>query len=142
MDTVSSRQRSWIMSRVRGKNTSPELAVRRVAHALGFRFRLHRPDLPGTPDLVFPKLKTAVFVNGCFWHRHSGCSRARMPKSRLDYWKPKLTRNAHRDRRVKAELTHLGWRTVVIWECETADLERLASLINSRLLSQTGGRRH
>src|SRR4051794_24038421 len=103
------------MSRVKGKNTNPEIRVRRAAHALGLRFRLHRKDLPGRPDLVFPKHRVALFVHGCFWHRHPGCSKASMPKSRTKYWQEKFHVNVTRDARVEAELTRLGWCVATIW---------------------------
>jgi DNA mismatch endonuclease (patch repair protein) len=132
-DNISTRRRSWVMAQVQSKNTSPELIVRRAAHALGLRFRLHRTDLPGTPDLVFPKLKIALFVNGCFWHRHPACKRARMPKSRVDYWKAKLQRNVKRDRKVASQLISLGWRPIVVWECETKDSEMLRATLRKRV---------
>lgn len=128
-DNISKRRRSWVMSRVKSKDTTPELVVRRVAHSLGLRFRLHRKGLPGTPDLVFPKMKVAMFVHGCFWHQHSGCKRARIPKSRRDYWAPKLQRNVARDRESKRKLRRLGWRPVVIWECQTRNPSTLRRLL-------------
>lgn len=123
-----------MMGRVRAKNTAPELATRRAAHALGLRFRLHRRDLPGTPDLVFPKLRTVVFVHGCFWHQHPGCRRAATPKTRREFWEPKLARNVERDIENSARLSGLGWRVATIWECETRQpqqqlLDRLAALL-------------
>lgn len=117
------------MSRVRSKDTSPEMRVRRAAHALGLRFRLHRRDLPGKPDLVFPRHRAALFVHGCFWHRHPGCAKASMPKSRPDFWQAKFERNIERDRRVETELEALGWRVFVIWECETKSDERIRDLL-------------
>lgn len=122
------------MSRVRGKNTSPEMRVRRAAHALGLRFRLHRKDLPGKPDLVFPKHRVAMFVHGCFWHRHPGCSKASTPKSRTEFWQDKFDANVARDARVQTELEALGWRVVTIWECETksGDLsDRLLDMVQN-----------
>lgn len=114
------------MSRVRGKDTTPELRVRRAAHSVGLRFRLHRKDLPGSPDMVFPRHKVAMFVHGCFWHRHPGCTKASNPKTRAEFWQDKFRSNVTRDERVAAELEKLGWRVVTIWECETksADLKR------------------
>lgn len=109
------------MSKVKGKNTAPELLVRKAAHHLGYRFRLHRKDLPGTPDLVFPRFRVAIFVHGCFWHGHKSCSKGRPPKSKLDYWGPKLRDNTKRDRRNLAQLRVLGWKAFVIWQCETID---------------------
>lgn len=117
------------MSRVRGKNTSPEMRVRKTAHALGFRFRLHRKDLPGKPDLVFPKHRIAVFVHGCFWHRHPDCKKAGMPKSKKKFWKAKFDRNVLRDRENVAALERMGWTVKVLWECETKDAERLPELV-------------
>lgn len=110
------------MSRIGSVNTTPELIVRKLAHHLGLRYRLHRRDLPGTPDLVFPKRRTALFVHGCFWHQHQGCSRARTPITRTEYWGPKLTRNVERDKEAKVRLESLGWRVIEVWECETRDL--------------------
>lgn len=107
------------MSRVRGKDTTPELVVRRAAHALGLRFRLHRRDLPGTPDLLFPRHNAAVFVHGCFWHRHEACKKATTPKSREEFWEAKFARNVERDEQAIAALHALGWRTLIIWQCET-----------------------
>lgn len=109
------------MRRIRKIDTRPELIVRKLAHALGFRFRLHRRDLPGTPDLVFPRLRKAILVHGCFWHQHEGCRLARLPKSRLDYWLPKLRRNQERDEAARAQLSERGWDALVVWECEVAD---------------------
>lgn len=119
------------MASIRSKNMKPEMAVRKLAHALGFRFRLHRKDLPGKPDLVFPKYRAVIFVHGCFWHQHDkpGCLDGRPPKSNLDYWGPKLARNAERDALSRAALQDLGWRSLVVWECETKDSEALAAKI-------------
>lgn len=113
------------MSRVRSKDTSPELLVRRVAHAQGLRFRLHRKDLPGHPDLVFPKHNVAMFVHGCFWHRHPGCPKASLPKSRTEFWQSKFDRNVKRDANATAELQALGWTVLTIWECQTKRLESI-----------------
>jgi DNA mismatch endonuclease (patch repair protein) len=109
------------MRRIRKIDTKPEILVRRIVHSLGYRFRLHRRNLPGTPDLVFPRLSSVIFVHGCFWHQHAGCVLARMPKSRLEYWEPKMRRNRERDAAARAQLEALGWNILVIWECETAD---------------------
>lgn len=119
MDHIAPERRSWLMSRVGSKDTSAEMRVRRTAHALGLRYRLHRRDLPGTPDLVFPKDRLVIFVHGCFWHRHPNCKKASMPKSRTEYWQAKFNRNVERDRQTLERLKELGWRTAVIWECET-----------------------
>ena len=121
MDRLSPERRSWLMSRVRSKDTSPEMVVRRTAHAMGLRFRLHRKDLPGTPDLVFPRYRTVVFVHGCFWHRHPGCKKAGMPKTRVGFWREKFERNVERAGRDVGRLMELGWSVGVIWECETKD---------------------
>lgn len=133
MDRISPEQRSWTMSRVRSVDTGPELLVRKAAHALGLRFRLHRRDLPGSPDLVFPKHTVALFVHGCFWHRHARCRRASTPKSQTVYWTRKFERNIARDRRVAAQLRALGWRPVVVWECQTKDPGKLADILKKRL---------
>lgn len=124
-DPLSHEQRSRQMALVRAKNTKPELRVRRAAHALGFRYRLHRRDIPGSPDLVFPSKNKIIFVHGCFWHRHKGCSRCRLPKSRLNFWKPKFKSNVERDKKVRKELRRLGWNVLVIWECQTMHKEGL-----------------
>lgn len=113
------------MSRVRGKDTSPEMCVRRAAHALGLRFRLHRKDLPGRPDLVLPKHCVALFVHGCFWHRHPSGAKASTPKSRTEFWQGKFDANVARDARAEAELQALGWQVLTIWECETKRPELL-----------------
>jgi DNA mismatch endonuclease, patch repair protein len=117
------------MGRVRQKNTKPEIVVRSLAHSLGYRFRLHRRDLPGRPDLVFPKLKKVVFVHGCFWHRH-GCSKATSPKSNSAYWQSKFAENVERDKRAIAELLSLGWEPMVVWECETRDIDALSESLS------------
>lgn len=122
---MSKLSRSEVMSRIRSKNTKPELAVRRLLHSLGFRFRLHRRDLPGKPDLVLPRYRLAVFVQGCFWHQHPGCLLASTPKTRREYWGPKLAGNVRRDEEVHAALVSLGWRVAVIWECDARRPERL-----------------
>lgn len=122
-DRYSREDRSAIMARVRGANTGPELVVRRILHRLGYRFRLHRRDLPGRPDIVLPKHRTVVFVHGCFWHQHSCRRGRRKPASNLDYWLPKLTKNVQRDAKVKRALKRLGWRVLTIWECQLASPE-------------------
>jgi DNA mismatch endonuclease, patch repair protein len=121
MDKLSPSERSELMSRVRGKDTQPELCVRRLAHALGFRFRLHRRDLPGKPDLVFPKYKTAVFVHGCFWHQHTGCRKATIPATRSEFWCRKLYRNVERDAVAASALAEMGWHVGIFWECQTGN---------------------
>jgi DNA mismatch endonuclease (patch repair protein) len=123
-DTLTKSQRSGNMRRIRSKNTLPELAVRRIVHSLGYRYRLHGPSLPGKPDLVFRARKKVIFVHGCFWHQHNGCKIAKMPKSNLQYWGKKLAINKKRDAKNKAALTRLGWGYLVIRECDL-DRERL-----------------
>lgn len=117
--------RSENMSRIRGKDTKPEMMVRRALWATGLRYRLHDKRLPGHPDLVFPGRRTVVFVHGCFWHCHEGCSNFRIPKTRTDWWTVKLARNKARDIEVRAKLEAAGWRVIVIWECELANQDRL-----------------
>ncbi|UVV69170.1 very short patch repair endonuclease [Brucella anthropi] len=125
-DHLTTSERSALMAKVRSKDTKPELIVRKTAHRLGYRFRLHRPDLPGTPDLVFPRHRLAVFVHGCFWHRHPNCRRATTPTTNIVKWAEKFERNRLRDARAKAELEKLGWSVLVIWECETRSEKALA----------------
>jgi DNA mismatch endonuclease (patch repair protein) len=125
MDNLSNAARSENMRRIRSRDTSPEVAVRSMIHRMGFRFRLHRKDLPGCPDIVFPGLQKIIFVHGCFWHQHAACGEGRLPKSRQDYWEPKLKRNKDRDVQNRAELRKLGWRTLAVWECELKRSDRL-----------------
>lgn len=134
-DTLSPEERSRRMSGIGGKDSRPERVVRGIAHGLGYRYRLHRRDLPGAPDLVFPRLKSVIFVHGCFWHRHPDpdCKLARWPKSRLDFWRPKLEGNRARDLRQEAELAKLGWRVLVVWECQLRDKEALTARIRTFL---------
>ncbi|SPJ33450.1 Very short patch repair protein [Kushneria phyllosphaerae] len=121
MDNISPERRSANMRAIRSKNTSPEMVVRRLLHQMGYRFRLHRKDLPGKPDIVLPKYRTVIFVHGCFWHQHPDpdCKDARLPKSNPDYWLPKLERNRVRDLEHQIKLENEGWNVVVIWACET-----------------------
>lgn len=134
-DTLTSKERSERMSRVRSADTKPEMFVRRLVHGVGYRYRLHRRDLPGTPDLVFPSKRRVIFVHGCFWHRHpdSGCALARLPKSRLDFWKAKLEGNRERDVKNQRELRELGWNVMVIWECQLRDVGMLRARIEEFL---------
>ena len=132
-DIFDPEKRSEIMSRIRGRDTRPEMIVRRIAHGLGFRFRLHRKDLPGRPDIVFPRHQAVIVVHGCFWHRHPGCKRASSPKTRVRYWQNKFEDNVVRDKRNETALRDLGWKVMVIWECETKDHEAVAALIESFL---------
>lgn len=123
-DKISKERRSRNMAAIRSKHMKPEMIVRSLAHRLRYRFRLHRPDLPGSPDLVFPRMNKVIFVHGCFWHQHSKCREGRLPKSRPEYWIPKLTRNVARDEEHQVHLKKLGWKVLTIWECEVEDTER------------------
>jgi DNA mismatch endonuclease (patch repair protein) len=129
MDTLSRTERSERMARIRARDTKPELLVRRLVHRCGFRFRLHGKNLPGKPDLVFLGRKKAIFVHGCFWHRHPRCTLARLPKSRLEFWVPKLTENRQRDLRNIRSLKRLGWKAQVVWECELRHVDLLEQKI-------------
>ena len=131
MDTLSKKQRSERMRRIRNKDTKPELVVRRLLHSRGYRYRLHRQDLPGVPDLVFPSRHKLVFVHGCFWHRHPdpSCKLARLPKSKLSFWKPKLQANRLRDKRNERDLRDMGWQVLVVWECELSNKEQLENIL-------------
>ena len=133
VDIVSRRRRSEIMARIGPRDTAPELAVRRIAHQLGFRFRLHRKDLPGCPDLVFPRHRVAAFVHGCFWHRHPGCKYCYTPKTRLPFWTEKFTKNVARDKRNRKELRALGWRVLTIWECEVGNERLVARRLSAQM---------
>ena len=130
MDKVPPEKRSLIMAQVRGSDTRPEKIVRSVLHRMGYRFRLHRKDLPGSPDIVLPKFHTAIFVNGCFWHRHPGCKRASPPVANAAYWQKKFERNVERDKQSQTALECRGWRVLVIWECELKDLMALQERIS------------
>ncbi|WP_273281740.1 very short patch repair endonuclease [Pseudooceanicola atlanticus] len=114
--------RRRIMSAVRGRDTKPEMLVRRLLHSMNYRYRLHRKDLPGHPDVVFGKRKKAIFVHGCFWHRHEGCKKATVPKTRADFWAEKFSRNVERDHEVESKLAEMGWQTLTVWECETKEV--------------------
>lgn len=129
-DPLTKEERSERMSRVRGVDTKPEMIVRRLAHRMGYRYRLHCKALPGNPDLCFVSRRKAIFVHGCFWHQH-GCRNYRMPRTRKTFWEPKLARNKVRDLEVRRELRALGWRVMVIWECQTKNLETLRSRLVS-----------
>jgi len=121
------------MARIRGKDTKPELLVRSLLHRMGYRFRLYRKDLPGTPDIVLPRLRTVVFVHGCFWHRHKDCKGTSTPKTHVDFWEAKFKRNVERDSRNRRDLRRLGWRYIVVWECETRNVCRLERKLRARL---------
>lgn len=133
MDTISTERRSANMARIRGRDTAPELRVRRLVHGLGHRFRLHRRDLPGTPDLVFPGRRKVLFVHGCFWHRHDRCRFAYEPKSNTEFWRKKFAANKERDARVKGELERMNWQVLTVWECQTADVDKLRDVITEFL---------
>jgi len=124
-DHLSAKNRSALMARIGGKDTAPELRVRKIAHGLGFRYRLHGRGLPGRPDLVFRGRRKVIFVHGCFWHGHSHCKRGALPKSNVDYWNEKIDRNRERDHRQVDTLKAEGWDVLVIWECETKNLDIL-----------------
>ena len=117
-DKISKERRSWNMSRIKGKNTKPELLLRSMLHKAGYRFRLHRKDLPGKPDIVLPKYRKVIFVNGCYWHRHENCPNTTMPKTRTEFWEAKFKDTVKRDKRNTAKLEALGWKVIVVWECE------------------------
>jgi DNA mismatch endonuclease (patch repair protein) len=127
-DIVAPGKRSLMMANIQGKNTKPELTVRKILFSQGFRYRLHRRDLPGVPDIVFPKKKIALFIHGCFWHQHSKCKFAKFPSSNTEFWREKLSKNIERDRKNVNSLIAQGWRVLTIWECETKNLSRLVSL--------------
>lgn len=133
MDRLSEERRSWNMSRIRGRNTTPERAVRSMLHRMGYRFRLHVRRLPGRPDVVLPKYKTVIFVNGCFWHRHKGCRYAYTPKSRTEFWLRKFAENVARDRRATQQIRSAGWRVLVVWECELRDTQKLSQRLDHEL---------
>ena len=129
MDSLSRGHRSWNMSRIKSRDTSPELKVRSILHSSGYRFRLHRKDLPGKPDIVLPKYRTVIFVHGCFWHRHLDCKYAYTPKSNIEFWEKKFTANLERDWRNTEFLEQDGWTVKVVWECQTKNEVKLADLV-------------
>ena len=135
-DRFSEEQRSYVMSRIKSKDTKPEMILRKSLHELGFRYRLHSSDLPGKPDMIFPKFQICIFVHGCFWHRHEGCSRSTMPKTNTLFWQEKFHRNKNRDIENVIRLFDLGWRVEIVWECELSTHEKRLHVIDklSRLL--------
>ena len=133
MDRLTPEERSANMGRIRGKDTKPELRLRRYLHSHGLRYRLHARDLPGSPDIVLRPSRLAVFVHGCFWHRHEGCRLATVPSTNERFWQEKFTRNVERDREAQAALQRLGWETVVVWECQTRDERQLKDLAENIL---------
>lgn len=126
-------QRSRNMAAIRGRNTGPELQVRRILHRMGFRFRLHRRDLPGTPDIVLPRYRTVILVHGCFWHRHPGCRFSTTPRTRREFWQEKFRQNMERDRRQITEIEAMGWTVIVVWECELRDPGALEQRLECQL---------
>ncbi len=138
MDKLTKEDRSWNMSRIRAKNTKPEMLVRRLLHRAGFRFRIHNRKLPGNPDIVLPRFRTVIFVHGCYWHRHPGCREATIPRTNQDYWLPKFERTVQRDREAQQELLAHGWKVILLWECE---IERANSDEMVAMLTEEIGRR-
>lgn len=136
MDTLTKKHRSWNMSRIKSKDTNPERIVRSLLHCRKYRFRLHRKDLPGKPDIVLSKFQAVIFVHGCFWHRHNGCKFAYTPKSRMGFWEKKFDENQVRDKRVRHQLRKLGWRVIVVWECETRQTQKLSRRLTHLLPRQ------
>jgi DNA mismatch endonuclease (patch repair protein) len=135
MDRITKEHRSWNMSRIKGRNTSAELAVRSILHRKGYRFRLNRRYLPGKPDIVLPRFKTVIFVHGCFWHRHMDCKFSYTPKSRKEFWESKFNDTLRRDYQAKLQLENKGWNVIIVWECELQNPEQLASRLNDSLQS-------
>ena len=133
MDVFTREKRSQIMSRVSGRNTKPEIVVRSLLHDLGYRFRLHRKDLPGKPDITLPKHKKIIFVHGCFWHGHTGCSRSKRPSTNKEFWCEKLDKNIERDKETVDALRKLGWNVLIVWTCEVKDKDKLKTKLLSFL---------
>ncbi|MBT8419839.1 MAG: very short patch repair endonuclease [Gammaproteobacteria bacterium] len=135
-DTLSRKERSKRMSLIRGTGSVPEMKLRRLVHGMRFRYRLHVGKLPGKPDLVFPSRRAVIFMHGCFWHRHKDCKLARLPKSKLDFWEPKLEENRKRDLCKQRQLRDMGWRVLVVWECEMVDTDRISTIVQEFLRKQ------
>jgi len=135
-DKLSATRRSWNMSRIRSRDTTPELAVRRALRELGYRYRLHRRDLPGKPDIAISKYRIAFFVHGCFWHQHTGCIDCSRPKTNMKYWRPKLLGNLQRDQKNRRSLRRAGWIPIVIWECQTLKTDKLLERLRRELDSK------
>jgi DNA mismatch endonuclease, patch repair protein len=134
LDTLTKEKRSWNMSRIRSKDTKPEIAVRSMLHRSGYRFRLHVKNLPGKPDIVLPKYNTVIFVNGCFWHRHQGCKYSYNPKTHVQFWRKKFKDNVVRQKAIIKKLNNLGWKVKIVWECETSRenyISQLTKLLHS-----------
>ena len=138
-DVFTKTKRSEVMSRIRGRDTKPERAVRSILHRLGYRFRLHRTDLPGKPDIVLPCLRIVIFVHGCFWHRHEGCRFAYTPKTRTEFWLKKLESNVARDRQVETQLAELDWLVITVWECELRTPEKLTKRLDDAVKGRSSG---
>jgi DNA mismatch endonuclease (patch repair protein) len=136
MDVFDKDKRSRVMAKVKNKNTKPELLVRSLLHRMGYRFRIHRKDLPGNPDITLPKYKAVIFVHGCFWHGHEGCPKAKRPQSNMEFWDEKLNENIDRDKKVVYELERMGWRVLVIWTCEINDVDALSQRVESFMQNQ------
>lgn len=134
-DTISPKHRSWNMSRVRSTDTKPEVKIRSMLHAKGFRFRKNVKSLPGVPDIVLPKYKTVVFVHGCFWHQHPNCVKSHIPKSNVEFWTEKLGKNVIRDKKHKKNLKKLGWKIIYVWECELKNFEKLEKNLQKKIKS-------
>ena len=132
-DIFSTEKRSDVMSKIKSKNTKPEKIVRSLLFSMGYRFRLHVKDLPGKPDIVLPKYKTVILVNGCFWHGHENCKDSGIPKTNSDFWYDKISKNKERDKRVSNELEQAGWKVLVVWECQINDKEKLISFLKTGL---------
>ncbi|QOF94931.1 DNA mismatch endonuclease Vsr [Novacetimonas hansenii] len=138
VDSISAERRSWNMSRIRGRNTGPEIRLRSLLHRAGFRFRLHVKDLPGKPDIVLPRYHTAIFVHGCFWHRHAGCRNTTMPSTRTEFWQKKFDGNVERDRCNRVALEGAGWTVITVWECDLkADALRIVNRLSSEIRKTT-----
>lgn len=136
MDRLTPDRRSWLMSRVKSKNTTPEWTVRRLAFGMGYRYRLHDKRLSGTPDLVFSSRCKAIFVHGCFWHSHEGCRYAKVPKTNTEFWTQKFLRNRERDREIQRKLNAAGWKILVVWQCELKNIEQLKRTLHDFLENQ------
>jgi DNA mismatch endonuclease (patch repair protein) len=134
-DSLTKEKRSWNMSRIRSKDTSPEKKVRSLLHKMGYRFRLHRKDLPGKPDIVLPKYKTVIEVRGCYWHRHKGCKNATTPKTNTAFWKKKFADNVKRDKENQKKLEELGWKVIILWECEIIESSTFLAYLKAQINS-------
>lgn len=135
-DKLTPAQRSWNMSRIRSGDTKPERIVRSLLHQMGFRFRLHRKDLPGTPDIVLPKYHSVVFVHGCFWHRHENCKDCTTPKTNSEFWLEKFRKNVERDKRVTQKLEGMGWHVIIVWACEVRNVPELKRFLFEELIDR------